>query len=59
MHETRGDGGRDTQEEVRIGHSDGPGLLRMSGRCRDVEAHVVLDVQTGMGGDIEIHNKGV
>lgn len=59
MHETRRDGGRDTQEKVRIWHSNGPGLLGMSGGCRYVEAEVVFDVQTGMCGDVEIRNECV
>lgn len=59
MHETRRDGWRDAQEEVRIWYSNGPRLLSMSGRCRYVEAEVILDVQAGMCGDVEICNECV
>ena len=59
MHKTRRDGGRDAQEEMRIWHCNGPGLLSMSGRCRYVEAKVVLDVQTWMCGDAKIRNECV
>lgn len=57
MHEARRNSWRNAQEEVRIWYSDGSGLLSMSGRCSYVEAEVVLDVQAGMCGDVEIHNE--
>ena len=31
----------------------------MSGGCSYVKAKVVFDIQTGMGGDVEIHNECV
>ena len=59
MHETRRHRGLDTQEEVRIWQSNGPGLLSVSGGCCYIEAEVFFDIQTRMGGNVEVRNECV
>ena len=58
MHKTRRDRRHDAQEEVRVWHSNGPGLLSVSRRCRYIKAEVlVLDFQARMCGDVEVRNQ--
>lgn len=59
MGEVGGDGGDDAEVVVGGGEVDGDGLLGHGRGGGDVDLHVLVDFQAGVGGDAEVCDEGV